>query len=167
MTDFYNAFAQPEIDLNGVHAGIGFFDSAKTNLTPERWPEVRQGMIKLGVPVDWLPESFQSPEELAQFVAHADRVNQQIKKAGGDYPRYLRRELPTKLGVGTVYDPMKEFQAAINDSFKLGIAPPASPDPADIQSWKVKISPWLEQEKLRAHKPSRNNGVDWFGTWEI
>lgn len=182
MTGLVNAFFEgmkpPEeqnLNKKAIMQGIGYFDSMKPQLTdPTRWPQFRLDMVGLGFPEDWLPDSFESPEQMAEFISHADRVNSQLKQkylAGpqGDYPLRRRDQLPTRPSGGAVYKPVKEFQFAVNDSFKWGVAPPRSPDPADMQEWKAKVSPWLEQRKIRDREGAPTiSGVDRLRpTWEI
>ena len=63
-------YAQAEaIDHNAVLAGIELFDKAKPHLIEraDRWPYFRQDMVNLGFPSQFLPETFQSAEDLIPF----------------------------------------------------------------------------------------------------
>jgi hypothetical protein len=171
MENYYNAFAdvsQPlALDANSVLAGIGYFDAKKAGLTdPKHWPAFRQSMVGLGFPQDWLPASFESPEQMVEFIGHVDRINSQIKKGRlgpqGDLPIIKPGELPVRPSTGLRYNPKSEFDAYVRDSYKMQIAPPASPDPKDILAWKVKNSAWMEQKQA----PSFQKGID-QKTWGI
>lgn len=186
MNEFTNAFSQqvPEetdqrnvladyaqagaIDHAAVRAGIELFDKAKPHLIEraDRWPYFRQDMVNLGFPSQWLPENFQSAEDLKQFIDHADRVNEQMRLTLADYPIRKKSQLPTRPSTTGVYDPLAEFQGLTQEAYKLGIAPPASPSPEDILKFKVQLSPWLEQKRIENYKPGLG-GKGWSGTWGI
>lgn len=157
------------IDLDSVYSGIELFDKTKPNLIGrlDMWPRFREDMLQLGFPGQWLPENFQSVEDLNQFIAHADQVNGRLKLkyAGGDYPIWKRSELPNEPSKRGVYNPWTEFLSLTKLAYKMGIAPPASSSPQDIQKFKTQISPEIEQE-MGGFRPGVD-GKKWGGTWEI
>jgi hypothetical protein len=182
MADLVNAYvnalqpSEPQgLDESSIMRGIGYFDAMKPQLNhPDQWLKVRQGMVGLGFPVDWLPESFETPEQMNEFVAHADRINGRIREkltggVGGDYPMYRQDQLPGRPVTGGLYVPQGDFQTFVKDSYELGISPPRSASPEDIQEWKARHSAMMEQRNIQNYQknPTLSGGDRLRPKWGI